>query len=455
MRFLFRVSTGRAHFRLPFPTFRGSKRAKSSAMRSRFAVAIALAATLGFTFTGRQVAAQESDRDVLAITPVETQERSSARATPPLKLEADSAFARLRPGRPEGEARTLKRERPALKTQSLGARLHAPVPPALQSFGTGGGDIDEREPNDSVAQGVSLPVNIQGRIGVDLDVDFFAFQALAGQSIVVEPFAARIAGSQLIADIALFTSDGVLLDDDTGDLTHDPLIRFRSSTDQILIVGISDADNFGGSDFIYLLNITRGDDVDEVEPNGTTAQALGSVPATIFGEISNNSDLDFYSFQGQAGQTLIVDVDAEVLGSRLDAEANLSDPATGLQFFFNDQADGDDPRFNIVLPYTGRFVVGIGSFAGESHGFYRLNISVVSGSGAPLITSVTRLSKKLIEVTGTGLTSNSVVEMGSDARKTTLVAPGVLHAKAKARPGKVITVSNLPDGRRSNPLLVQ
>ena len=32
-----------------------------------------------------------------------------------------------------------------------------PSAPALQSFGTGGGDRDEIEPNDTVAQGVSLP----------------------------------------------------------------------------------------------------------------------------------------------------------------------------------------------------------------------------------------------------------------------------------------------------------
>src|SRR5262249_53343837 len=151
-----------------------------------------------------------------------------------------------------------------------------------------------------------------------------------------------------------------------------------------------------------LTNITRGVDVDEVEPNDRTAQSLPAVPATLFGEISTATDVDFFSFTATAGQTLIVDVDAEVLGSRLDPEINLTDPETGAELFYNDQFDGDDSRFNIVLPYTGRYVIGIGAFSARSTGFYRLNASLVSGSGAPVITQVTRLSKKFIEVTGTG-----------------------------------------------------
>jgi hypothetical protein len=39
--------------------------------------------------------------------------------------------------------------------------------PALLTLGTGGGDINEAEPNDLVAQAVSLPVNVFGKIGVD------------------------------------------------------------------------------------------------------------------------------------------------------------------------------------------------------------------------------------------------------------------------------------------------
>jgi hypothetical protein len=310
------------------------------------------------------------------------------------------------------------------------------------------------EPNDTVAQPVALPVNLFGEIRFDRDFDYFAFKALAGQQITVEPFAARLSRSTLVAAIALFDSSGQIIDSKIGDESNDPLIRFTSLTDQVLIIGISDADGLGGKRFEYILNITRGNDIDEQEPNGRTPQELTNLPVTVFGEIDGRDDVDFFSFTATAGQTLVVDLDAEVLGSRLDAEINLLDPATGKEFFYSDQSDGDDPRFNIVLPNTGRYVIGVGAFNSNSSGFYRINASLVSSLGAPIITGVTRLGKKLIEVSGDGFAPSPRVEVNGIARKTTVIASHTLHAKVKTKSGDVVTVSNPPDDRRSNPLLM-
>lgn len=384
-------------------------------------------------------------------------QREYNRTTTLSQMSEDLAFSRagsrtvtagqLKPrrSRPLDEVQTSAFARMKMKAASIG----------LMSFGTGDGDINEAEPNDLVAQGVSLPVNVFGEISFSHDADFFAFEALAGQQITIEAFAARLAASQLVADIALFDASGQMLAFDAGSENRDPLIRFVSTSDQVLIAGITDLDDLGGRSFDYVLNITRGNDVDELEPNDRTAQQVRDIPATVFGRIDTPGDVDFYSFTASVGQTLIVDVDAEVLGSRLDAEINLTDPETGIEFFYSDQHDGDDPRFNIVLPYTGRFVVGIGAFNSNSSGFYRLNASVVSSAGAPVVTRVTRLAKKLVEVAGSGFTARSKVEVNGIARKTTFVDSNTLQGKAKAKPGDVVTVSNLPDERRSNPMLLQ
>ncbi len=426
----------------------GLKMHKQSLKRAVVATTIALLLAAGF------VRAQ-SDGQILKITRPLGAEKQYNRTAPVAQMERDSAFARLHPERAQAERRSLGRVRSQANQSTAMSRAQAASAPALQSFGTGGGDIFEIEPNDSIAQGVSLPVNIFGEISFDGDVDFFAFPALAGQQITVEAFAARLSGSQLIADIALFDASGRLLDEDVGDEDNDPLLRYTPASNEVLIVGIADEDDFGGSAFDYLLNITRGIDVDEDEPNDRRAQDLPELPVTIFGEIDGRGDVDFYSFVASAGQTLIVDVDAEVLGSRLDPEINLSDPTTGAEFFYNDQNDGDDSRFNIVLPYTGRYVIGISAFNSNSTGFYRLNASIVSGAGAPLITRVTKISKKIFEVSGIGFTSGTVVEVNGRARNTTTVSSGTLRAKVKARVGDVVTVRNPPDDRRSNPLIVQ
>jgi hypothetical protein len=419
----------------------------------RRAVASTAAALL---FTAPFVGAQDFEPD-LKITRPRTTKKENNRLVPPAQIGKDAAFERVAPGQatarsarsPRRQAVTKDRVSNFIRNNKVSATV------STQSFGTGGGDLFELEPNDRVAQGVSLPVNIFGEISFDGDVDFFAFQALAGQQITIEPFAARIRNSELIADIALFDSAGRLLDTDSGGEDEDPIIRFTTTRDEVFIVGITDLDDFGGPSFDYLLNITRGIDVEEAEPNGNSAQGLPSLPVTIFGDIDGRSDVDFYSFVATAGQTLIVDVDAEVLGSRLDAEINLLDPDSGVEFFYNDQNDGDDPRFNIVLPYTGRYVIGIGAFDEDSSGFYRLNASLVPADAAPVLGNIIRLSGKKIEARGTGFASGAVIEVNGRPRKTTVVNSGTLRAKAKLRTGDVVTIAGSSDNRRSNPLVIQ
>ena len=385
-------------------------------------------------------------------------EKTYRRETPVAKIDRGKAFGRsnshLEKAVPSGQAH--RRSRAGISIASRKDKIFSPVATIeVQSFGTGGGDIVEIEPNGTIAQNISLPVNIFGEIRVADDVDYFAISGLAGEPVVIEPFAARLSGSELIADIALFNTAGQQLARDIGDEENDPVIRYTPASDGVLIVGIADADNFGGRSFDYLLNITRGGDLMEREVNDRTAQSIAFLPVTVFGDIDNREDVDFFSFIAEAGQTLIVDIDAEVLGSRLDSILNLTDPQSGIELFYSDQEDGDDSRFNIVLPYTGRYVVGVGSFNTNSEGFYRLNFSLVPKIGAPTITNLIPVAKKLFDVQGSDFSSGAVIEVNGIPRKTTVQSGGVLRGKAKLRAGDVVTVANAPDGRRSNPLIAQ
>ncbi|MCY0725541.1 hypothetical protein OVW19_27780, partial [Klebsiella pneumoniae] len=65
------------------------------------------------------------------------------------------------------------------------------------------------------------------------------------------------------------------------------------------------------------------------------------------------------------------------------------------------------------------------------------------------------LSKKFLQVTGTGFTNGARVEVNGRSRKTTVTGSGTLRAKVKARAGDVVTVIIPPDQRRSNPLILQ
>ena len=382
------------------------------------------------------------------------------RVAPPAELDRAATFGRLSSGEDGKRQVTMQSEQPSRNrasvssTSSFSKSGKSASAITTQSFGTGGGDIFEVEPNGSVAQGVSLPVNVFGEISRDSDVDYFAFQALAGQEITIEAFAARLRRSELIAEIGLFTSTGTLIDSEEGDEDDDPFIRYTPISTQILVVGIAGDDDSGGSSSEYILNITRGRDVEEDEPNNRTAQTLPLLPVNVFGDIDSRNDVDFYSFVAAAGQTLIADIDAEVFGSDLDSEIILADPLTGVEFFYNDQNDGDDSRFNIVLPYTGRYVIGVGASDSDSKGYYRLNLSLVPALDAPIVTDLKRPSKKLLEVEGARFRSGSVIELDGRPVSTTYVNSNRLRTKQKVKTGTVVTVSGPPDGRRSNPMIV-
>lgn len=360
---------------------------------------------------------------------------------------------RSTPGRGRGTRRTELRSPGRFSLNKPGI-APAHISATAASVGTGSGDIDEVEPNDQVVQNVFMPANIFGQIRPSRDEDFFAFPSFAGEQINVEAFAARISGSVLVADIALFDSAGNVITEAVGDGVEDPLIQFVAPSDGILFAGITDADGSGGSNFIYLLSISAGVDVDEVEPNSRIPQVLPASAVTVFGNLASSSDVDLYSFNGFQGETVILDVDAAVIGSSLVSELTLSDAVTGIEYFSSDHDDGDDPRFNILLPITGTYVIGVASISGPG-GFYRMNVSFVPGDNSPTIATVTRIGKKLIDITGTGLNSNSIVEVDGTQVRTFAVQKGELNAKAKAKRGAVITVANLPDLRRSNPLVVQ
>src|SRR5262249_8349114 len=274
-----------------------------------------------------------------------------------LKMDPSIALCRTNP-----KSRVATRSPPGRRRGTRPPELRSPgrvnlnkprIAPAhisatAASVGTGSGDIDEVEPNDQVVQNVFMPANIFGQIRPSRDEDFFAFPSFAGEQINVEAFAARISGSVLVADIALFNSAGNVITEAVGDGVEDPLIQFVAPADGIMFAGITDADGSGGSNFIYLLSISAGVDVDEVEPNSRIPQVLPASAVTVFGNLVSSSDVDLYSFNGFQGETVILDVDAAVIGSSLVSELTLSDAVTGIEYFSSDHDDGDDPRFNIL-----------------------------------------------------------------------------------------------------------
>lgn len=129
--------------------------------------------------------------------------------------------------------------------------------------------------------------------------------------------------------------------------------------------------------------------VDEFEPNNScfAAQQLGvlNLPTTVTGSLDSIPevpDIDFFQFEGMAGQLIVVDLEGSYAGA-----GTLSDPYLGL---FNsecallaindDSGAGLNSRLNFSVPEEGVFILGVTSccdsnFVGGGVGSYLMTLN--------------------------------------------------------------------------------
>lgn len=111
----------------------------------------------------------------------------------------------------------------------------------------------------------------------------------------------------------------------------------------------------------------------EKEPNDDlgTANAF-SIPFQVGGEIAPSGDRDFFTFTASAGARLIIDIDAQALGSQLDSYLTLYDQ-NGYSIASNDDYSGRDSRIQVTLPYSGTYYIEVRA-SGSSTGRYVLTV---------------------------------------------------------------------------------
>lgn len=98
----------------------------------------------------------------------------------------------------------------------------------------------------------------------------------------------------------------------------------------------------------------------ETEPNDTITTANPvSLGDTIAGVIDPAGDYDFFAIDLSAGTVLEIDVDAQVLGSPLDAIIGLFDTDGSCCLVVNDDWDGLDSRIMYAIPTDGRYFAAI------------------------------------------------------------------------------------------------
>jgi Bacterial pre-peptidase C-terminal domain len=154
----------------------------------------------------------------------------------------------------------------------------------------------------------------------------------------------------------------------------------------------------------------------ETEPNNQMSEAqslelvvngslsVDGVIGTLFGQAVN--DVDFFSFEGQAGDVVTLDIDGGMGGQRdVDTVLHLFGPGISIPIFSDDEpadegstADGFDARItNFTLPATGKYTVAVSGvpvyldqYGGYDHslvgfvGDYTLVVSLTRAEPGPI-----------------------------------------------------------------------
>ncbi len=152
----------------------------------------------------------------------------------------------------------------------------------------------EAEPDDlqTLAQQVTLPLIVNGRINRPDDLDVFAFDATAGSEIVAEVHARRLQ-SPMDSMLTLFAPSGkqVATNDDHEDkgaglTTHqsDSWLRATLPENGTYLLHVSDSQHQGGPEYGYRLRVSppRPDFELRVVPSTVNVRSGSTVPLTVY-----------------------------------------------------------------------------------------------------------------------------------------------------------------------------
>ncbi len=120
--------------------------------------------------------------------------------------------------------------------------------------------VSEHEPNDAPAQAnrVSIPCEINGRIGVNRDMDHFVFKATKGKALLIEVKARRFNTefrSSLDSFLEVLSANGAVLASNDDLNGKDAGLVFTPRADGDYTVRLRDLNSKGGNSAVYCLEI--------------------------------------------------------------------------------------------------------------------------------------------------------------------------------------------------------
>lgn len=184
-------------------------------------------------------------------------------------------------------------------------------------------------------------------------------------------------------------------------------------------------------------------EVVEEEIEGKPLPQLVTLPVTINGRTFPREDVDLWSFDLAAGQTLTCLVTAQDIDSPVEAHLELLDPS-GKRIAEATAGQGADPSLRFTAKTAGRYAVQINdaNYGGLQHHVYRLTLTT-----GPVVDSVFPLGGRKgetlkLQLTGAGLDRSTVdVPLPSDSEQI-IFRPDFAAAREL---GQVLEISEHPE----------
>ncbi len=152
----------------------------------------------------------------------------------------------------------------------------------------------ETEPNSlpGDAERVEMPVTINGQIAGESDLDYFRFEAKAGDVVRVDVAAARL-GSALDPLVQVIGPDGLRVAADDLRIGADPVLAFRAATSGEHRLLISNVTFRGGPSFVYRVTLSTAPLVRFAFPSG--------------GQAGTTRAIDFFTLTGEGMPRILRD----------------------------------------------------------------------------------------------------------------------------------------------------
>ncbi len=150
----------------------------------------------------------------------------------------------------------------------------------------------ETEPNSlpDEAQRVEMPITLNGQIAGESDLDYYRFDANAGDVVRVDVAAARL-GSALDPIVEVFGPDGRRVAGDDVRVGADPVLAFRAATSGEYRLLVSNVTFRGGPSYVYRITLSTAPLVRFAFPPG--------------GQAGATRDIDFFSLAGDGSLKLL------------------------------------------------------------------------------------------------------------------------------------------------------